>query len=470
MARRISRALVVATVVVAALASAAPAGAVLGATPGSSGLGDPFFPLAGNGGYDVRHYLLDLEYEPATDVLEGKALITAVATQNLSRFDLDLRGFAISRLRVNGAPAAFVRDGQELIITPRRALIRGLPFVVEVRYAGIPEIVVDPDESIEGWVPTSDGAFVVGEPQGSPAWFPANDNPQDKATATISVTLPAGLTAVANGRLVSKSTRAGKTRWLWHEDRPMATYLATATNGSFRFWTDRGPKGIPIYNAVDTGFPAEDQARADAVLALQPQIIGFFAGLFGPYPFSSGGAIVDDAPEVGYALESQSKANYAAVPSEGTVVHEISHQWFGNTVTLRTWPDIWLNEGFATWSQWRWDEHVGGRQTAQERFDTLYATPATNTAFWSPAPADPGEAANIFDGTIYDRGAMTLQALRQKIGDETFTRILRSWYAEHRTGTVTTADFIALSERTSGLDLDAFFAAWLYNPAKPTVW
>jgi aminopeptidase N len=165
---------------VAVLAVAAPAGAADGFTPGAPGLGDPFFPLGGNGGYDVAHYGLRLRYDPATRHLDGSATIRATATQDLSRFDLDLRGFRISRLTVNGRAASFTRQGQELVITPARGLPAGRAFKVVVHYAGVPAVITDPDESIEGWVPTDDGAFVVGEPQGSPGWYPANDNPRTR--------------------------------------------------------------------------------------------------------------------------------------------------------------------------------------------------------------------------------------------------------------------------------------------------
>jgi aminopeptidase N len=213
----------------AVLAVAAPAGAADSFTPGSPGLGDPFFPLAGNGGYDVANYALRLSYEPATNHLDGTATIRATATKNLSRFDLDLRGFQISRLLVNDQAASFTRRGQELVITPAAGLPAGQGFTVVVGYAGRPAVVTDPDESIEGWVPTDDGAFVVGEPQGSPGWYPVNDNPQDKATYTFRVTVPKGLTVMANGVLVSQTSAGGKTTWVWREGLPMAPYLATAT-------------------------------------------------------------------------------------------------------------------------------------------------------------------------------------------------------------------------------------------------
>ena len=323
--------------------------------------------------------------------------------------------------------------------------------------------MVDPDGSIEGWVPTADGAFVVGEPQGSPGWFPANDNPRDKATYDIAVTVPAGLTAMSNGRLVATRTGPGTTTWIWREGDPMATYLATATLGRFDLTISK-VDGIPSYVAVD---PSQAAASAPA-LAKLPAMVGYFRGLIGPYPFDAVGAIVDDAPEVGYALESQTKPNFDRAPDETTLAHEIVHQWYGNSVTLTTWPDIWLNEGFATYGEWLWDAREGG-PSPQARFDELYAAPATDP-FWTTPPADPGAAANLFVGPIYERGAMTLQALRVKVGDAAFRTILRRWYAENRDGNVTTADFVALAERVAKQQLDAFFDVWLHQAAKPTAW
>src|SRR5215203_5662252 len=241
---------------VVVLAVAAAAGAADGFTPVSPGLGDPFFPLAGNGGYDVAHYGLRLSYDPATNHLDGTATIRATATQNLSRFDLDLRGFQISRLLVNGQAASFTRDGQELVITPAAGLPAGQTFTVVVDYAGVPAVITDPDESIEGWVPTDDGAFVVGEPQGSPGWYPVNDNPQDKATYTFRVTVPKGLTVMANGVLAARTTARGRTTFVWRERLPMAPYLATATLGRFDLTRYRLAGRLPVYIAVDSKLPA----------------------------------------------------------------------------------------------------------------------------------------------------------------------------------------------------------------------
>jgi aminopeptidase N len=432
-------------------------------TPGSAGLGDPFFPNAGNGGYDVSHYGLTLSYEPASNQLTGTAVITAGATQDLSRFNLDLRGFEISRLLVNGVPAAHARSGEhELEITPASGLPTGSSFTVTIDYAGTPSVVTDPDQSIEGWVPTDDGAFVVNEPQGSPAWYPVNDNPQDKATYDFSVTVPEGLTVMANGVLVSRTMSGGKTTWVWRESDLMAPYLATATLGRFDL-TISNVGAIPSYVAVDPTL-----AKAN-VLRKLPEITEFYTSIYGPYPFNAVGAIVDDAKQVGYSLETQTKPVFDRVPDEATVAHEISHMWFGDSVTLSQWPDIWLHEGFATWSEWIWSEHSGNK-TAQKYFDNLYNTPAQNTVFWTPPPAIPGSPVFMFNGTIYLRGGMTLQALRQKIGDFAFFQILRRWATENRYGNVTTPEFIALSEEVSGMELDTFFDVWLFRLEKPTSW
>src|SRR5262245_14512025 len=195
---------VAAAACVTALTPAAALAATSRFTPGASGVGDPYFPDLGNGGYEVTHYKLDLAYDPQFDQLDGTAVITANATQDLSRFDLDLSGMDVEKVSVNGRKATYTRRGTELMITPRSGLRSGRPFTVAVTYGGVPQTILGSPivfGSPYGFLHTDDGAFVGGEPNGASTWFPSNDHPSDKASFEYVITVPAGLGVVANGLL-----------------------------------------------------------------------------------------------------------------------------------------------------------------------------------------------------------------------------------------------------------------------------
>jgi aminopeptidase N len=438
---------------------------------GSHGLGDPYFPKAGNGGYDVQSYDLDLDYTPRTDVLVGRATIAATATIDLDRFNLDFREpLRVTGLSVNGAPASFEHSGQELVITPAAQVPNGSQFTVEVRYRGKPKPVKDPDGSFEGWIKTGDGSYAVNEPQGSPSWYPCNDYPTDKATFSIVITVPEGVKAISNGVFEGKTRADGATTWRWRENQPMATYLATVATGDFKITrTEDGP--APGLFAVDPAVRRRTAKPKREIKPLErtPRTTAYLAEQFGPYPFDALGGTVDWVPKIPYALETQSRPSYTELPSTGLVVHEMAHQWYGNSVTLSSWNEIWLNEGFATYAEWLYAADHGGPST-REIFDQLYEIPNRNDELWRPPPGDPGGPKNMFHASIYDRGAMTLQALREEIGDDAFFRVLRAWAAEHAYGNVTTPDLIALAERESGQELDRLFDVWLYEPRKPREW
>ncbi|MEV0968615.1 M1 family metallopeptidase [Microtetraspora glauca] len=432
---------------------------------GAASVGDPYFPDQGNGGFDVKHYDITFTYDPASRHMDATTTITAVATQDMDQFNLDFRGPEITELKVDKHPASFTRDGQELVVTPRPKLKSGQVFTVTVKYAGTPPVITDPDGSIEGWVPTDDGAFVAGEPQGAPAWFPGSDHPTDKATFTFRVTVPEGVTAVGNGQLLSQKTENGTTTFVWDSTEPMATYLATMTIGNFVVNESRTPSGIPVYTAVDPRLVA---GSASAVSKI-PDMIEYFSSIFGPYPFASTGAIVDRAPNVGYALETQTKPIFSNTASVGTMAHELAHQWYGDSVTPTRWSDIWLNEGFATYATWLWTEHTGGA-SAQTTFNSSsnYGRAATSS-FWQTVLTDPGTV-DMFGNVPYNRGAMTLHALRGKIGDTAFFKLIKDWAADNRYGNADTAAFIRSAEKVSGMDLTAFFDVWVFQKGKPSAW
>jgi len=460
---------VLAAVLTSVLAAGTPAVAAPAPAPGAPGAGDPYYPLDGNGGYDVKHYDLAVRYAPATDALTGAVTIRARATQALSAFNLDLDGLTIRSVTVDGRPARWSREGTELTVTPRRPLHRNNTFVTKIAYDGVPKVIADPDLGDGGAFPTSDGVMILGEPDVAQSWFPSNDHPSDKASYSIALTVPAGLEAVSNGSPAGHTTRRGWTTWRWEQPEPMASYLAMASIGEFAL-TSYQRNGIRFVDAIDPEMPAEQRAIAAKSFAREPEILRFLSGYFGPYPFRAAGGVVDAEGDWGYALETQGRPIYTPgdfADQEGgdsVVVHELAHQWYGDSVTVARWSDIWLNEGFASYAEWLWREHEG-LETAQQNFERRFATPA-DSALWKSKVADPG-APNLFVGAVYNRGAMTLHALRLTVGDQKFFRILRSWAQTNRNGNVTTAEFVARAERISGRDLDALFTAWLYTPSKP---
>jgi hypothetical protein len=221
-------------------------------SPGAAGAGDPYFPLDGNGGYDVSDYRLNVRYDPDTDELFGRAVISARAMRNLSSFNLDLDGLSVERIRVDGSRAGWSRDGAELTVTPAAGIPRGERFEVVVVYSGVPETIED-IFGLSGFIHTEDGALVVGEPHVAATWFPANDHPSDRASFTFAITVPEGLQAVANGVLRGSRTANGWTTWRWRAADPMATYLAGMSIGHLQIDAYR-EDGIRYWDAVDTTF------------------------------------------------------------------------------------------------------------------------------------------------------------------------------------------------------------------------
>ena len=224
-----------AAALVCASAVAVPQGSHDGnGRPGTPGVGDPYFPLDGNGGYDVARYDLRLHYDPGKDVLRGVATIAARATQDLSRFNLDLVGLRVHSLRVDGEPARWSRNAHELRIDPRKSLRRGERFSVRVVYSGVPQPVNEPALGQSGFFATDDGFIVAGQPHGAAGWFPVNDHPSDRAAYTFRVTVPRHLEVVANGHLVDRDRRGRWTTWTWNAPDPMASYLVTVDVGRLR--------------------------------------------------------------------------------------------------------------------------------------------------------------------------------------------------------------------------------------------
>ena len=438
--------------------------------PGAEGAGDPYFPRAGNGGYDVAGYDIQVRYDPATDGIVGTTTITARATHDLSRFNLDLR-LPADAVEVNSQPATIHQYDGELQVTPAEPVRTGESMVVRVDYEGVPSSLPGSPGDIQPWVRTSDGAVAVGQPDSAAWWYPSNDHPSDKATVAVTATVPAGVEAISGGALLGgpEPAEPGWERWRWGADEPMATYLAFVAFGQYDLVRRDTPAG-PYLAAYAHGLDPDVAAAARASVERTPEIVEFLADVFGPYPFTQLGGVVPDAPDMISALETQTRPVYGPIFFTGAeeiavVVHELSHQWFGNSVSVQRWRDIWLNEGFATYAEWLYSERAGGLSAQQIALQRYQSVPA-DADFWRIPPGDPGPA-GVLDSPVYIRGGMALQALRAQVGDEDFFAALRTWAMQQRGGNGTVEQFLAVLEQVSGEQVDDVAQTWLFRAERP---
>ena len=439
-----------------------------GHSPGAAGVGDPYYPNYGNGGYDVQHYDLTIRYEPKTDYLWGAAAIDAIATQGLSSFNLDFVGLAVRKITVDGEAASWSRTEHELTVVPATPIDDASPFTTRVAYEGVAWTTFDPfGPGLQiGFMHTDDGAIVSGEPDVAAFWYPANDHPVDRATYTFEVTVPDTYGVVANGLPTGTESHGRRTTHMWRATDPMPAYLATIDIGDWIVNSYETKRGLPVIDAIDP----DHHRPAEAVLAHEEKILAFLENTFGPYPFETAGAIVDDHPGYLFAMEMQTRPVYPAVYmrrawAPSLVLHELAHMWFGDLVAVNQWKDIWLNEGPASYAEWLWAEHEG-EATPQEILEATWEEIPAKDPFWQIVIGDPG-AADMFHGAVYVRGTMTLQALRNEVGDEHFWQILAEWLDVNAWATGSTEEFVTLAEQVSGEDLDAFFQTWLFTPEKP---
>ncbi|MBC7877482.1 MAG: M1 family metallopeptidase [Anaerolineales bacterium] len=439
---------------------------------GASGMGDSLYPEFGNGGYNVLHYTLDITVNNvATSDLTAITTVEAKATQALNSFNLDFVAFDITSITVNGQPAIFERADQELTVTPSTPLIEDETFTVVVQYHGSPggmQSVALPFQT--GWVTIEGGSFVLSEPDGSASYYPVNDHPLDKASYTFRVTVPKPFDVAANGVLTETVDNGDTNTFIFEARDVMASYLATINIDELDLETMEPANGIPIRNYYSTGLPADVRKP----FARQGEMLIYFSELFGPYPFEIYGAFVMDT-EFGAALENQTMSIFGmdmidlddVEGTELTVAHELAHQWFGDSVSVADWSDIWLNEGFATYSEGLWIEHTDGRGALDEWVKSEYTT-VTDFPEYFPPPGNPA-ADNLFNGGVYLRGGLTLHALRLEVSDEVFFDILRTYAESYKYSNATTDDFIAVAEEASGKELNEFFDDWLFNEKIPPI-
>ncbi len=521
---------------------------------GTAGIGDPYYPLMGNGGYDVQHYTLEIAVDVAQDFIDAVATIEMTAAQDLGRFNFDLYELEVSQITVDGVEAQYESTERELTITLPEVVAEGESFVVVVAYSGTPN-----QGQRGGWTNYGDGIMIAGEPTGAAGWFPVNEHPADKATYTYQITVDAPYVVGANGTLEGVLYRDDQVTYTWESSDPMTSYLTTLAIGEFDIDESASSNGTRIRNYFAVGL-ADDVTEN---FALQDEMIDFFETVFGPYPFETYGSVVHDIP-LGFALETQTLSTFGnAFTTEGVVAHELAHQWFGNSVSPAQWQHIWLNEGFATYAEVLWLEHTRGENARDGRIRAMYENMADTRipvtrgqlvnafsqfelmnvtlspeaafvaldallnrvidetqvaeltasisangisdadliALINEAPFNNGEVTvrgvydflsairlqeaaeqvginpnllvgdpgpnNLFAGAVYQRGGLTLHALRLTIGEVAFFDSLRTYTERYHDGIASTEDFIAIAEEMSGVSLDALFDAWLFQADMP---
>jgi aminopeptidase N len=432
---------------------------------GADGIGDPYFPKMGNGGYDVRHYDLSIRVDMEAEEIDAVAILNARSSQALGRFNLDLLKFDISSVRVDGTEAGFAQEDGELIITPAAVIPKDADFTVAVAYRGRPGGGAEYGgiDYLEGWNFHPGGVIVAGEPTGAETWFPSNNHPADKATFEFHITVAKPYTAAANGVLQETTDNGDGTRTFdWAMDNPMATYLSTVAVGRFELLEGASEAGRPYRNFVDVDILGD----LDPGLNALPAAMDFFSGTFGPYPFAACGVVVHNI-SLQFSLENQTLVNMGYNFSNETVtVHELAHQWFGDSVSVAVWKDIWLNEGFASYAEGLWWEHTKGESGLVQDLTRRYQYIANLPLSQVNLLGDPGPD-HLFDVEVYFRGALTLHALRSKVGDPAFFRILQTYFAQFKDKNATTEEFIDLAEEISNQPLDDFFQAWLFEKELP---
>lgn len=454
------------TSIVASTDSALPApdGAV-----GSIGIGDGYYPESGNGGYRVDHYDINLAYDPATNHLEAVTTVIGKVTQTskLGRFDLDLQPtIKVSAVTVNGAPAAFDHVKAELVINPAAGLAPGAPITVVISYAGAPGVIPGGTAKVGdgGWYRTpSGGAIAIGEPFSGSAWYPVNEHPSDSASYRITATVPQRWSVIANGVAVTTGLPAapnGDRVFRWTQPQPITSYEATIYIDTFTTVTDRTTNGKPI---VSVFAPGAQVGKYMKLAQDTRRIVRVLSSHFGPYPFDSAGGIYTGLP-LQFALETATRPVYADWVDTDTVVHELTHQWFGNDVVIKRWADICLNECFASYGPWLWRQDVERADLDAEWVREMHGK-AAMPRFWTSPLVDMG-AGHEFT-SVYSRGPLAIHALRKQMGERDFAELLKGWPATYRGKAAGYRDLVAYVNKVSGQDLTAFMNAWFRGTVKP---
>ncbi len=429
---------------------------------------DPVYPDRGSPSIDVRHYDLALDWSPQTTVLTGAANLRIRAVWQISEIVLDLgEWYTVDGATVDGAAVTASRRRDHLVLITPRPLAAGAEVLAAVRYHGIPHQVTFPghrsDVSNIGARAMSDGSlYAMAEPYGAFTWFPCNDHPSDKALLDIAITVPSGWSGVASGRFAGTSPAGtGRTSFRWHSGEPIATYVIALAVDRYDRVDDFGTRGLPITYWLR----ADDKPLMLPLVRRTPSMIAWLERLLGPYPFASAGVVVVQDRS---AMETQSMVTLGTITgNRGTTVllHELSHHWFGDAVTPRTWRDVWLNEGFATYVQMLYEVDQMG--VAEE--SVLYGWRVGDARSRAEAgPAGKFSSGYFAANNVYFGPALMLHAIRDQLGDPAFFAMMHDWVQHHRHSNQDRGSFVAWLNGYTGQDLTALVDRWLDSPTTPT--
>lgn len=440
-----------------------------------NGIGDSLFASLGNVGFDADLYHIDLEFVLPEGVTEertfsGRTIMQATATESLVAFTLDAIGLDVSSVSVNGLPAMFCIGERDITVVPPAAIGSGFAFEVEVAYSGVAKPLSDVNRISAGLYRSGTGIYAVDQPNGSSSWFPSNDHPTDRAKFKLEITVPSDRQVVSAGDLISVDEGTNGTTYIWETREQMTPYLLPMAIGRFEVEEREGPGGMPLKFYWEDGIGGSSRGG----FAQMPRILDLFEARFGDYPFDRAGAIVVGSGQWS-ALETQTIHTYSHSILEeiftgptSVIAHETAHQWFGDWVAVADWKDIWLNEGFATWSEYLWLEELRGVDEADSRIAADYRSwvTAVEEQGFSP-PGIVGRAEDLFNASVYVWGGLTLVALRDRVGDDTFFEILQTWVRRYGGGNATTTDFLALVDEIAGLEARQLVELWLFSEAVP---
>ncbi|MDP8232265.1 MAG: M1 family metallopeptidase, partial [Candidatus Zophobacter franzmannii] len=418
-------------------------------------------------GFDVEKYEIYLTINDQTQYLDGHVIATVNAEEDMSVIEWELSGLTVSAVEVNGTIQTNFSQNATHVTIPLIGINNGDQFTTTVYYSGVP--TMSPTYGC-GMFFQNGSVFTISDPDASRYWWPCYDHPWDKALVDLHITMRDDWAVACNGLRDSMVENGDNTKTHnWLGSNPMTTYLVCVTAGDYHELPLQYYNGIPIQDFVR---PSQiTQATED--LSILPEMMSAFSQLFGEYPFEKYGQTTVSMGVYG-AMEHQTMTTLNSYMITGnhnydtTFAHELCHQWFGNCLSVLTFKDIWLSEGFATYSEALWTEHAFGYDAMCEYFrDDIagyYLSYANN---YGPHTTYDPAFNSIFTPVTYEKPASVLHMLRARVGNEMFVNILQTWFQEHYNGNIVTSEFEELCETLTGEDFTQFFAQWIYGSGIP---